>query len=182
MQGCLDDFMRSTILKKLSGGDLRSIGRSNAVAREALRDPQVFAELMNGITSDDPLLRMRCSDALEKASAVKPGMLDQYKKIIIDEMSGIDQQEVRWHFAQMVVRLDLSKSEKKQVIRFLKSFLDDNSRIVQVFALQALADLAVKDEMLRKELLPILQDMMESSSPSIRARSRKIFNQFLMDQ
>ena len=174
--------MRSTILKKLSGGDLRSIGRSNAVAREALRDPQVFAELMNGITSDDPLLRMRCSDALEKASAVKPGMLDQYKKIIIDEMSGIDQQEVRWHFAQMVVRLDLSKSEKKQVIRFLKSFLDDNSRIVQVFALQALADLAVKDEMLRKELLPILQDMMESSSPSIRARSRKIFNQFLMDQ
>ena len=182
MQGCLDDFMMSAILKKLSGGDLRSIGRSNEVAREALRDPQLFTKLMNGITSDDPLLRMRCSDAVEKASAVQPGLINQYKRTIINEMSGIDQPEVRWHFAQMVVRLNLSKSEKKQVIRILKSFLDDNSRIVQVFALQALADLAAKDEMLRKELLPILQNMMESSSPSIRARSRKISNQFLMDQ
>lgn len=174
MQGCLDDLKRSAILKKLLGGDLRSIGKSNVVAKEALQDPRLFADLMDGIISDDPLLRMRCSDAAEKASATQPGLLKEHKRTIINEMAKIDQQEVRWHFAQMVVRLDLTKHEMKRIIMILESFLDDESRIVKVFALQALADLSEKDQILRSELMPVLERMTQSSIPSIRARSRKI--------
>ena len=50
------------LLKKLEGGDRRSIGRVNEVVAEVLNDPSLFGEVFNGMLSRDPLVRMRTAE------------------------------------------------------------------------------------------------------------------------
>ena len=54
------------ILHKLQGGDLRSIGRSDEVVQDILNKPSLFKDVFMGILSDDPIVRMRSADAIEK--------------------------------------------------------------------------------------------------------------------
>jgi hypothetical protein len=61
------------------------------------------------------------------------------------------QQEVRWHVAQLLPRLALTASRRARAITILRGFVDDDSRIVWTFAMQALADLAEHDEQLRPQ-------------------------------
>jgi len=59
----------------LKGGDRRSIGRSNEVTKLVLRQPGRFAELVECLWSEDPIVRMRAADAAEKVSAMKTDLL-----------------------------------------------------------------------------------------------------------
>ena len=56
------------VLDRLRGGDWRSIGRANAVARAVLRRPGTLPELAAGLWHADPVIRVRAADALEKVS------------------------------------------------------------------------------------------------------------------
>ncbi len=85
----------SEILQKLRGGDLRSIGRAEEVVQDILRSPSLFGEVFDGMLNDDPLIRMRSADALEKVSSKHPEYLKPYKTRLISEVSKIKQQEVR---------------------------------------------------------------------------------------
>ncbi len=67
------------ILKKLSGGDRRSIGRSNEVVAEVLTRPALLRHVFEGLAGDDPVLRMRAADALEKITAQRPELLQPFK-------------------------------------------------------------------------------------------------------
>lgn len=162
------------VFEELGYGDRRSIGKSNEIVRVVLDKPILIADLIDGMTSENPVLRMRCADAAEKVSAIKPELLQPFLNILIEKISPIDQQEVRWHFAQIIPRLRLTAVEQKRVVKILRGYLDDPSRIVQTFSYQALADLSEKDEVLREEFLPLLQAAQNSPVPSIRARSKKI--------
>ena len=70
----------NSLLKKLSGPDRRSIGRSEEVVAEVLADPSLFGILFDGMLTDDAVLRMRCADAVEKITAQRPDLLQPYKK------------------------------------------------------------------------------------------------------
>jgi hypothetical protein len=132
------------------------------------------------MNSENPVLRMRCADAAEKVSAVKPELLQLFLNTLIEKISSIDQQEVRWHFAQIIPRLSLTTGERKKVVKILRGYLDDPSRIVQAFSYQALADLSDNDDELRIELLPLLEAAQNSPIPSIRARSKKILSKLTL--
>jgi hypothetical protein len=67
--------MPHSILKKLAGGDRRSIGRSNEVAAEVLGRPALFRVLIKGLTSEDPIVSMRAADAIEKITVQRPELL-----------------------------------------------------------------------------------------------------------
>jgi hypothetical protein len=60
---------------QLRGGDRRSIGKSNIVVGRIVRDPARFAGIIDGLTDDDPLVRMRCADVAEKVSLLHPDWL-----------------------------------------------------------------------------------------------------------
>jgi hypothetical protein len=90
------------ILGKLEGGDRRSIGRADEVVSNVLEDPALLDALFQGIYSDDALVRMRTADAVEKISAKRPEYLQPYKQDLLQVVSQIEQQEVRWHLAQMI--------------------------------------------------------------------------------
>ena len=133
------------ILEKLKGGDRRSIGRANEVVADVLRDSTLFDAVFNGMLNDDPIVRMRSADAVEKITAERPEYLEPYKTILLEQVAGIEQQEVRWHVAQMIPHLELSVGELARVTEILRGYLDDKSSIVKTFSMQALADLVEQD-------------------------------------
>ena len=47
------------ILKKLTGGDLRSEGKADEVAKQIIDNPALIPDLLSGLDSDDNLLRSR---------------------------------------------------------------------------------------------------------------------------
>ncbi len=90
---------RQKLAAMLKGGDRRSIGRSNEVTKLVLRQPGRFAELVECLWSEDPIVRMRAADAAEKVSAMKTDLLKPYKRELLGLLAEADQIELRWHLA-----------------------------------------------------------------------------------
>ncbi len=164
----------SDILDKLEGGDRRSIGRVDEVVAEVLDNTSLFDDLFSGMRHDDPLVRMRSADSVEKITALYPEFLEPYKTTIIEEVAPIDQQEVRWHVAQMVPRLELRGTEVNEVFDILLGYLDDDSKIVKTFSMQALADLAQQHAELIPQVTQILEEQTRTGSPAMKSRGRKL--------
>lgn len=162
------------ILQKLQGGDLRSIGRTNEVVKDILNDPELFPMVFDGIFSHDPRIRMRAADAIEKVSRQRPEYLQPFKEKLINYVSKIEQQEVRWHVAQMFSYLRLEASETEAVVGILLEHLKDKSKIVQTFSMQTLADIAERDQRYRPRVISVLNDLTESGSAAVKARGRTL--------
>ena len=164
----------TNILNRLHGGDLRSIGDANKVAKEITNNPQLFKVVFQGLYDDDPVLRMRAADAVEKASQKRPELLVGYTSQIISILESVDQQEVCWHMAQISPRLDLTNREEKQILALLKRLLSHKSKIVRVSALDAMTTFAERDETIVAEVKAIIKEQMKSGAPSIVSRGRKL--------
>jgi len=162
------------ILVKLSGGDRRSIGKSNEVAAQVLAHPAHFRYLFVGLASDDLVLRMRAADATEKISLRRPDLLNPFKKKLFEIAGRTDQQEVRWHMALMLPRLHLTPRERALALDILFDYLRDRSSIVKTCTMQALADLVTQDASLKSKILPLLEELTEVGTPAMRARGRKL--------
>jgi HEAT repeat protein len=165
------------LLRALSGGDFRSVGRSPEVVKAVLVDPRLFAVLMSGLTAEDALIRMRAADAAEKVTARHPEWLASYKRYLLNEVARSEQQEVRWHAAILFTRLDLTRAERTRVASILKAWLEDKSRIVQAMSLQALADLSKRDPGLRSEVKRVIAEKIKSGPPSVKARGKKLLRE-----
>jgi len=166
----------SPILDQLRGGDRRSIGRVPQVVQEVSKNPELAGELAVGLVSDDPIIRMRAADALEKVSKDRPALLDPFKDILLTVAADSEQQEVRWHLAQMLPRLKLSQKEKYYVVSILRGYLGDQSSIVKVCALQAMAAFAVNDQRLVSLVKPVIERACRNGTPAMRARGRKLIS------
>jgi HEAT repeat protein len=158
------------LVDKLDSGDHRTIGRSNEVAREIAKNPALFAEVIEAMLHPDPRIRMRAADAVEKATVASPELLQPYKQTILKRIAVIDQQEIRWHVAQMLPRLRLTAKERNRAIEILLGYLEDKSSIVKTFAMQALADLAPQDP----RVISLLEFLTTTGTPAMRARGRKL--------
>ena len=166
------------IIELLRGGDRRSIGRSDQVARIVASRPRLFAKLIAALWSDDLLVRMRAADAAEKVTRTSPQLLGPYKKHLLGLMKEASEQELRWHLAAMIPRLLLTPQERNEAAATLFRYLDDRSSIVKTSALQGLADLTGQSARMRPALIEILRQAARSGTPAMRARSRKLLLQF----
>jgi HEAT repeat protein len=161
-------------LAQLLGGDLRSIGRSNEVVEQVLSHPELFDRLIDGMASDNPLIRMRAADAAEKVTTHRPDLLQPHRARLLCEIAAIEQQEVRWHVALMLPRMPLPSTELASAVTLLRGYLADDSRIVRVNAMQALADLACQHSRLRSDIRALLVHQTDTGTPAMRARGRKL--------
>ncbi len=165
---------RKNILLLLRGGDRRSIGRSDQVAAIVSKDPELFPKLVAGLWSEDPIVRMRAADASEKVTRTNREILQPYKKELLGLMAEAGEQELRWHLAVMVPRLQLSPKERKLAASLLNGYLGDRSSIAKTFALQGLADLARDDASIRPGVIEVLRESTRNGTPAMKARSRKL--------
>ena len=162
------------ILRKLEGGDRRSIGRSNEVVAEVGADPALFDAVFCGLQSDDAVLRARAADVVEKITIRHPGLLLRYKNELVGPLARASQKEVRWHVAQMLPRVAWNELERRRVMAILMDYVNDASSIVKTCAMQALADLACNDPGLMPQVLLHLQELTLIGTPAMKARGRKL--------
>jgi len=159
----------------LSGGDLRSIGESNKAVAIVLKDQRLFGDLFKCLYSSDPVIRMRSADAVEKITLRHPELLQQYKTNLVDDVSRIQQQEVQWHFAELVTRVKLTVADLKQVIQVLENNLKTSkSNIVRTFSIQAIYDLSLKYEGLGDLAKRLLIEYKDDESAAVRSRVKKL--------
>jgi hypothetical protein len=168
------EYELEPILKKLVGIDRRSIGNANEVVSDVISDPSLFEIVLKGMSYDDPVLRMRCADVVEKVTAQHPEYLVPYKRNLINEVSKINQQEVRWHVAQLFSRLELTNNDRKEVLKILSDYLKDKSKIIKTFSMQALADIAEQDISLKPGIIQNLEVLTRAGNPAMKSRGRKL--------
>jgi hypothetical protein len=165
------------ILKKLAGGNRGSIGRSNEVVAQVLANPAYFPDLLAGLSSDDPLIRMRAADAVEKITAQRPDLLRPFKRKLLAIAGSSSQQEVRWHAALILPRIALTSKERAVALDILFDYLRDKSSIVKTFAMQAIWDLAATDPKLKAQIIPLIEELTLVGTAAMRARGRKLLRQ-----
>jgi HEAT repeat protein len=168
---------RQSIAAMLKGGDRRSIGKANQIAKLLSSDPQRFAELFKCLWDEDPIVRMRAADAAEKVTFTRPELLNPHKREMLGLLAEAKQIELRWHLALMVPRLALSGPERERASAALQHYLEDRSSIVKTFALQGLADLARQDSGLREPVRRTLEESLRTGTPAMKARARKLLKE-----
>jgi HEAT repeat protein len=163
-----------SIRTALSGGDRRSIGNADGVAATIADDPRLFEACVRAISDDDPVVRMRAADAVEKASRSRPALLAAHKAALLGSVADIDQHEVRWHLLQLLPRLALTANEQRAWFQRALQWVRSDRRIVAAEALSALFGLARGDESLRGQAVTIAVQSLDAPSPALRARARKL--------
>lgn len=161
----------------LRGGDRRSIGKSNHVAKLILSDQSRFPELFKCLWDEDPVVRMRAADAAEKITVTQPKLLKSHKQELLGLLDEAEQMELRWHLALMVPRLPLNGPERARAAAALQRYLEDRSSIVKTFALQGLADLGRQDGRLRETAKRILEESLRTGTAAMKARARKLLKE-----
>ena len=162
------------ILSKLRGGDRRSIGRVGEVVSAVRKKPDLFNDLVPGLFDKDPVVRMRAADAMEKISSGNPEVLRPFKGKLIRLAKMTRQQELRWHMAQMIPRLKLTPKETAAATEIFFEYLKDKSKIVVTFAMQALADLAIKAPDISTRVIRAVEKLIQTGSPAMQSRGKKI--------
>ena len=168
-----------TILEKLTGGDFRSIGKSNEVVELVLANPKLFSSVFSGLLETDPRVRMRAADAVEKISQQRPELLQKFKRPLLERIALVEQQEVQWHVAEMIPRLKLVKSDLPKVLKIIEIYLNtSSSNIVRVMSLQALADLALQGWLKKEVVMQRIEQYANLvATPSVHSRSKKLLKQ-----
>lgn len=161
--------------KKFSGGDLRSIGKSNFVAR-SIGNQREFEQLFRCLFHEDRIVVMRAADAIEKVTVLNPSYLAKYKTEILQLCTTAVNKELIWHLALLVPRLRLNEVELKKVWLQLTRWAMDkaSSRIVRVNSLQGLFELTSVENQLIPDLNLILSKVESENIPSLNARIRII--------
>jgi hypothetical protein len=154
----------------LSGGDRRSLGRSDEVLSLITR--KNIAQLVGLLEDDDPVVRMRASDVVEKISRDRVALLNPFKPLFFELLASATQKEMRWHLALIVPRLDLTRAEVHRAAELLVAYQNDTGSIVKTLALQGLADLARRDASLKPMVADMLRLAARSGTAAMRARAR----------
>ena len=168
---------RQPIAAMLKGGDRRSIGKADQVAKLVLSEPKKFGELLECLWDEDPIVRMRAVDAAEKVTVTRPELLNPHKLELLGLLAEAEQIELRWHLALMVPRLALTSPERQRAAKSLQRYLEDRSSIVKTFALQGLADLARGDASLRELAKQAVEESLRTGTAAMKARARMLMRE-----
>ena len=122
---------KQEIRSMLSGGDRRSIGRVAEVIHIVNGNAQLISILVDCLRDEDTCVRMRAADALEKISRDCAALFRSHKASLLGSLAKATQQEVRWHLAVIVPRLQLTPFECRRAANILETYLEDRSSIAQ---------------------------------------------------
>ncbi len=170
-----EDAIRSL----LEGGSRRSLGRAGEVADLLSSHPEDFPILIGLLWDPDPIVCMRAADTAEKVSRDNHRLLHPWKRELLGLLTEAVQQELRWHLALMIPRLNLTAAERRRAAPSLEEYLNDRSSIVKTLAMQGLADLAAQDAKLRPEIVDKVATLTRTGTPAMRARGRKLLASLL---
>jgi len=159
----------------LSGGDLRSIGKSNSIVSK-VKNQHDFDELFKYLYHKDRVVVMRAADVIEKITTNNKSYLSCHKKEILEHCQREDDKELKWHLALLLPRLDLDNKELGKAWTLLITWSIDktNSRIVRVNSIHGFFEMVKQERKLEKDFNRTLDELEKKNVPSINARIRKL--------
>ena len=161
------------LIKMLSGGSLISDGRANEAADRVLANPQLFNQLVEGLSDPDVVIRARTAHALERISRPHPEMLDSLLPQFIDMAIHDPVPMVKWHIAMIFGNLQLPMDSVEEVIQVLFRMIEDPSVFVKSWALVSLTILGRQHKSMRKVIADYIRPLLNDHSVAIRSKAIK---------
>lgn len=162
------------LLRKLAGGDLRSIGKSDEVVRLTLQDALLVEVLVDGMQASDPVIRMRCADAFEKVTAAVPGAAQPFASQVLELLSHGQPQEILWHLLQVVPRIVWSADQLPVVLAAVAAAHNERSSVVRADALQAEVELLAQVPERKDHVVRLVRMALSVSAPAVRSRACRL--------
>jgi hypothetical protein len=116
----------------------------------------------------------RAARALKHISEADPTCLYAWRRKLLQAAFDAQDVRVQWNLTIVIGRLPLRGADKGVAIDLMFERLRDPSGLNRTFALQALFDLSENDPELRNRILPLLREALESGTPAMRARARRL--------
>jgi hypothetical protein len=164
--------MLNQLLEKFKGGTLISDGRANEVAQDVLTHSGFFKLLLEGLRSEDDVIRGRTAHALEKVARLHPDWFDSHfkeiKKLALDDPIPM----VRWHMAMLLTDLAVD-SNHNEIVDALLTCLEDESAFVLSWAISGLCILGRRYPARASEILKALRPLCNVTGTAIRTRAGK---------
>jgi hypothetical protein len=102
-------------------------------------------------------------------------LLEPHTAKLLELAETATQQEVQWHVAQMLERIELSPIQQRTAFAALERMhAQSGSRIVKSSTLQALVRIVAGEPKLEDKAVQLLDTAAASAIPSLRTRVRKL--------
>jgi len=162
------------LIKMLSGGSLIADGKANEAADRVLANPQLFDQLVVGLSESDVVVRARTAHALERISRTHPemaqGLLPKFVEMAVHDPVPM----VRWHIAMIFGNLPLPAESVEEIIPALLRMIEDPSVFVKSWAMVSLAILGRQHEAIRKMIANQIRPLLDDRSVAIRNKAIKV--------
>jgi hypothetical protein len=166
---------RSQSLRRLlSGGDRRSIARSNQARTLVSAKADRVSELAELATDTDWLVSMRALDLLEKIAHDQAELVQPHKRLFIGAAAESDKWEVRLQVVRALPLLKWTPRERARVVAILRENVEYPQTFVRAWALDSLATFAERDARLLPIVRAALGDFERSGSKALEARARHV--------
>jgi hypothetical protein len=170
--------MPKSVREQLAGGTRTSVGEAEQVVKKALTVVPLRREIYELFLDDDPVVAMRASYVAMKLAQSDPATAQEFKKMLLKNLSLYRQQEVRWHVPQILVHMKLTAAERRKAYDVVMEWSEtDASKIVAYYGLQAAADFAEVDDALLEDFIPRLRKLNARGAKSVSNRCKKIAKQ-----
>ena len=158
----------------LTGGDRRSIARSDRVRALIERDPGLVIHLAELTADENWLVSQRALDLMEKVAHEHPEWVAPHKEIFISPLAESDKWEIRLQIVRALPRFDWTAAQSRRVERILLENVAFPQTFVRAWALDGLATIAKRRSALMPAVLRYLREFERSSSKALQARAKHI--------
>jgi hypothetical protein len=158
----------------LSGGDRRSIAKSNRVRALLQKDPNLISNLAGLANDPDGLVSMRAMDLLEKLAHEHADWVQPHKRLFIGPLADSDQWEIRLQVVRALPLLQWTSRERQRVLEILQRDVEHPQAFVRAWALDSLARFSTRDRTLRPTVMRGLRSFERSGMKALVTRARHI--------
>jgi hypothetical protein len=169
----------SQLLSLLAGHDLHSDGMATDVAELVLENEDLFDEILEGLGHQNPEIRGRSSDAIEKIARKRPDLVSPHLDHLIKIAKTDEVMMVRMHLAMVMGHLLVIDVNISVIFSILIYLLNDKSVFTRSWAIVSLCILARKFPRHHKEIVEIIAPMKMDKSTAIRTKARKAIDVLL---
>ncbi len=159
------------LLSILTGGDLRSDGRSDEVVEKVLADPSLLPDLIEGLSVEDDVVRGRTADALEKVARVHYRLFLPYLPLLLRKAKEDEVYMVRFHLAMLFGYVEVEGKMKERIVDTLFDLLNDDSVFVQSWSIVSLTIIGMNDLLYRARVFEKIKPLLDSNSIAVRRKA-----------
>jgi hypothetical protein len=134
----------------------------------------VRGELVRLLRDKDKATVERAARTLKNIAERDGGALFAWRKKLIEEAFRAVDVRVQWNLTIVIGKLPLKGADKALAVDLMFERLRDRSGLNRTMAMQALMDLSEQDKALRTRVMPMVLEFVESGTPAMRARARRL--------